>query len=271
MALRAACRGIVNIRHTHTHLATGSDGNSVRLWDLTTTTSLGTLPGHCEWVTAVAFSPDSKLLASGSIDRTARLWDPITRAPLGTLQGHSGRVGVVAFSPDGRRLASGSRDCTVRLWDPTTRALLLSLHGHSDWVTSVAFSLDGERLASGSNDRTVRLWDVKGTAADVLAIEHGAKRLSFPKDGRFLEAEKGNIKLDLVDKNDQHLTCSPSLWTVRKDWIVYSIQRLLWPPVEFRHGCVDYWGNSIAIGTLSGRVVVIQFDPQMLPTGKLPD
>lgn len=44
----------------------------------------------------------------------------------------------------------------------------------------------------------------------MLAIEHGAGRLSFSKDGRFLETEKGNIKLDLVD-NDQHLACSPSL------------------------------------------------------------
>ena len=251
------------------HLASGSDDRTVRLWDLTTGSLLGTLQGHSGSVRALAFSLDGKFLASGSNDRTVRLWDPTTGAPLGTLVGHFDWVRVVVFSPDGKLLASGSNDRTIRVWDPSTGSSLRTLQGHSSHVRAVAFSPDGERLASGSEDRTLRLWDVKGTAVELFAIKRVAKFLSFSRDGRFLETENGNIKLDFVDGNDRRLACSPSLWT--GDWVIYGTQRLLWLPVEFRNRCLDRRGDDIAIGTPSGGAMVIRFDLLALPTGKPPD
>ncbi|KIO18779.1 hypothetical protein M407DRAFT_31569, partial [Tulasnella calospora MUT 4182] len=111
-------------------------------------------------VTAVAFSPDARILASGSSDNIVRLLDTQTGAEVGEpLIGHSDRVWSVCFSPNGKLLASGSSDKTIRLWDPETQtAVGEPLTGHRFGVMSVCFSPDGKALASGSNDETVRLW-----------------------------------------------------------------------------------------------------------------
>jgi WD40 repeat protein len=53
---------------------------TVRLWDAATGALQQTLKGHSDWVTSVAFSPDSRLLASASEGKTVRLWDTATGA-----------------------------------------------------------------------------------------------------------------------------------------------------------------------------------------------
>ena len=72
-------------------------------------------------MTAVAYSPDGRLLASSGFDTRVRLWDAATGEPLGRLEGHTERVRCVAFSPDGKWLASGGDDYQIRLWDVAAR------------------------------------------------------------------------------------------------------------------------------------------------------
>ena len=98
-------------------IATGSDDDTVRLWDADTGRSIKTLKGHTSGVISISFSPDGQTIATGSRDHTVRLWDVDAGRHIETLTGHTERVISISFSPDGQTLASGSRDGTVLLWD----------------------------------------------------------------------------------------------------------------------------------------------------------
>lgn len=146
-------------------LVSGSEDNTIKLWDLHTGECLVTLEGHEAGVRAIAISPDGQLLVSGSADHTIKLWqlpgsvgEPICPDPIHTLTGHSDWVRCLAISPDGQLLASGSQDKTIKLWQLETGELKSTLVGHWGEVNCLAVSSDGQRLTSCSWDETIRLW-----------------------------------------------------------------------------------------------------------------
>ena len=169
-------------------LATGSEDNSAKIWDLQSGKQTLSLDGHTSSVTSVAFSPDGQRLATGSEDNSTKIWDLQSGKQTLSLDGHTSYVTSVAFSPDGQRLATGSSDNSAKIWDLQSGKQTLSLQGHTSSVWSVAFSPDGKSLATGSLDKTAKIWDLQSGKQTLSLKGHASYVFSvaFSPDGQRL-------------------------------------------------------------------------------------
>ncbi|MBX7211955.1 MAG: pentapeptide repeat-containing protein [Verrucomicrobiaceae bacterium] len=139
----------------------GSDDNTLKLWDARSGQCRLTLQGHKDSVSACAWSPDGEQVLSGSDDHTLKLWDARSGQCRLTLQGHEGSMYACAWSPDSQQVLSGSYDHTLKLWDARSGQCRLTLQGHTNTVSACAWSPDGQQVLSGSNDNTLKLWDAR--------------------------------------------------------------------------------------------------------------
>ena len=178
-------------------IATG--GRHAKLWNARTHNEIFTFT-HDEWVWAVAFSTDGKLLATGDDNGQVNVWSLQNHRTVAQLQADSNAVYAVQFSPDDQILAGAGYEGNVKLWkvqnwkshgmltsngtvseisfspDSSTLAAtgyesvnlwtvdigenIATLTGHTDWVRTTSFSPDGGALISGGADGTFRIWNI---------------------------------------------------------------------------------------------------------------
>jgi hypothetical protein len=180
-------------------IVSGSEDNTLKVWDAQTGQELLTLKGHSFAVSSVSFSPDGKRIVSGSSDKTVRVWDLETGQE--TLKEHSFAVSSVSFSPDGKRIVSGSEDNTLKVWDAQTGQETLTLKGHSGTVFSVSFSPDGKRIVSGSWDKTLKVWDAQ-TGQEMLTLKGHSdyvRSVSFSPDRKRIVSGSDDNSLKIWD------------------------------------------------------------------------
>ena len=114
-------------------------------------------------VSAVAFSPDGKLLATPDQNGSTYLWKVPTGKLSASLEpaGNIGGNGHPAFSPNGGFLAVANGDGDTYVWDVSTSKLLATFADPSTkGVNGTAFSPDGSFLATTDHNGSTYLWNM---------------------------------------------------------------------------------------------------------------
>jgi len=167
----------------------GSNDNTLKLWDISSGREIRTFKGHSSYVNSVAFSPDGKYALSGSMsmDKNLKLWEISSGREIRTFKGHSLYILSVAYSPDGKYALSGGVDNTLKLWEISSGCEIRTFKGHSSEVTSVAFSPDGKYALSGSDDNTLKLWDIS-SGREIRTLKghsDNVNSVAFSPDGKY--------------------------------------------------------------------------------------
>ena len=179
---------------TSSHPGSGDESEGVnttcQVWDVETAKPDTPIFPHRNYVSALAFSPDGKVLAAGDYGGEVKLWNvsngtnprPVFRA--GSI------VHCVAFSPEGRLLAAGTDEPVqkVVIWDLETGKIRDQPIRFKMSVNQLAFSPDGRRLAIGSDDTTARIVDIASNRIVGQPLGHAdyVRGIAFSPDGRFL-------------------------------------------------------------------------------------
>jgi mono/diheme cytochrome c family protein len=142
-------------------------------------------------VTAVAFSPDGKILASSGYHEVI-LWDPAAGSIIRRISNVAERVYDLDFSPDGKTLAVAAgtpgQMGEAKLFNVADGSLLADYFTTNDSVFAVAFSPDGKRLAAAGADRGIRVFDVATKKQLVLIEDHAdwVMGIAWSPDGKKL-------------------------------------------------------------------------------------
>jgi|GEM_PF-1950201 len=176
------------------NLATGSNDNTIIIWNVKTGRKKSSLSGQAEQIKGIAFSVDGRTLISGGEDNTIRFWNVDTAREESSIRTEQD-VMAVAASPNGNFAAAG---CGKDIY-------LIDFSSHKEkgriklpaGVTNLAFSTDGALLAASLDDWSVRICDVKKAAIlSTIKDEGHPIGISFiPKSTTLAVASYDNIKL----------------------------------------------------------------------------
>ena len=182
----------------------------IRLWEVSSGKVVRQIDGLSGRVTALAFTPDNRILiaADGDVASTGmlRMWQMPDATPLANWAAHADSILSLDVSRDGKRLATAGADRVAKIWDLASQKELAKLEGHAGPVVAVAMNAEGTQLASGGMDKEIKVWDVKTKEQTVALATNpaGATALAWVDAKTVLSAsEDGAVRFSTRESKER--------------------------------------------------------------------
>lgn len=173
-----------DVRPDQSQVALGGPGRVLKIHSTATGEAEQKIKKHTDWITAVAYSPNGKLLASADRNGSIHIWDPENGQEMFALAGHPSAVRAISWRGDSKVLASCSEDGTVKTWEMEGGKQVKSWTAHEGGALDVAFAHDGSLVSCGRNAR-VRTWDGDGNKRKTFeAKDELPLSVTFTHDGK---------------------------------------------------------------------------------------
>lgn len=172
-------------------LATGSDDNHVRIWNVNEKVRVFKSHRHASPVMALVWG-DKNILISASDDIVIHLWHPsengrqLEQMNLNTMLPVGQRIDAIhslALSLNEKQLALGCINGDIVILNLSEKIDPILLRGHKKRVTSLVWM--DHTLVSSSDDHTVRIWRSK-TNVTILQHDHRVGKVDVLHNGRQL-------------------------------------------------------------------------------------
>ncbi|EDN02269.1 predicted protein [Histoplasma mississippiense (nom. inval.)] len=279
---------------------------TTELRDPSTGVPMFTIPDFLQFSDKVDFSPVNNLLAYTD-DDTVNLWNMATRKFYGSLtitdrvvkdgndlavsyqnhaivicdltikkrryvlKGHADDVYKLEYSSDGHLLVSASRDDSLRLWDPATGELIGLLGRRKGRIWDMAVSSDAKAIICISGhfvtfwDTTTKLIKMELDLKDKQVGDGVGSPIPLPSLFEYLDM----LPLSAFDWKEDNLVIRADPLCVKKPWVAYQLQAVLWLPGGYRPirgNSTSIHGNTIALTGQSNSLMLIKLDLKSIPS-----
>jgi WD40 repeat protein len=138
----------------YNRIASGSNDETIKIWDLDKGNCIKALTGHKHWITSLIFIERDNSLISGSHDGSIKIWEVNDFHCLKTIQIKNG-IRNLLLLPGGYFASSGYN--SVKIWDIKNCECINSLENQKGSVGHLVLTED-RRIVSVFNHDTLVVW-----------------------------------------------------------------------------------------------------------------
>jgi WD40 repeat protein len=193
------------------HLVTGSGDATVKIWDKSDWSQIGSIAAQTHFVLSVAL--DGEYIYAGGIDNCTNIFSRTTCERVASLHGHE--ANVLSLAVDDKFVYSGSGELwwggpgsprpsvfesAIRVWDKNDWSCVQVLLGHRDNINALA--VDRQFIYSASDDSTIRVYS-KADWSEIATINVGLGNIiDMTHDDKFLYfgCADGNVRYISKDR-----------------------------------------------------------------------